>query len=1243
MQRTSKLRAAFAILLAVVMLLPCFQAALAVEQLNFPLYDISGNRIADQNTQIITQLEQDPVSKFITASIIIVNGNTGSPAINTLYINGVCFEITFSEDISLYRYNPVTDGTNHPYDASRMYSGALNISTVDFAKYTYLPIAGFNVLGSNAFQNNASNRFIGATVNSASDDSVLTIPPGQSATVAQVFFMPTSSLANNILDLSMFKFTFRNNSNTPGVALKRFSNWIGSGSFFLVGDPRAVSITETYVVNKKDASNISQSFKMHLLQSAPAVTPDNDNRVIIGFNATDMEWSLSAAGPYTKNPLVVPDTAQTYYVRYPETAYSGSDPVYGNYKKMVVSAPTMVVFNDKNVSCANDVSLVKESTNKTFHADGKVHVNDTIEYTVTAKNQGNAISVWAGAEMVDTLPTGVTLVTGSVKLNGAVLTSPGGYTLVGNVLTVPLGDIYGSVNGLATQKVVTFDVTINNDAYGATIQNSVVVNGKDGNIGPQPPLNLGPETDGPGHSIVQRSAAPTIATITVGDTYVSGTGAVVNSQIDLTFPGGITAWTFVDAVGNWSLSTLPAGVVFAVGDIVQAVQTEPNKDPSVAVTTTVVARPDIPDNLKQSNKTSTNLTRSDGTRRVGDKLQYTITVKNAGPPKSLWENVIIVDEIPSELDYVPNSVKLDGITVGAPTAVFNSATNTLTVNLGDLASNVERVVTFEATLNGTAYGKTIINTAIVDNKPIVEPPYPPIPPVIGRSPAPIIDTVNEGDRVVTGTGVAGGQIVVSFEGSTLTRTATVMGALNTWSVNVPNSVNLLEGDKVFAVQTVGTDDPSVTVEAIVEGKTNVVPSVVKTSTLQSSFSDGFAHVGDKILYKIEITNLGAKSVWTNVIMTDVVPVGVTYIINSVKLDGIQPASHWYYSDPSSPDYRTLWVSIGSIPYGEVREVTFEATVDPDAHGVTIRNAVTVTGTENGDPTKPITEGPIDEVGPGHTVANKSAPPVIDTIYRDDRQITGTGVTGSTVVVRLPDNTEITTTVVGGTWVANLPATSNVTTGDTVRATQTEVGKDPSDTVEKIVLDKPYRAVHGYVWPIAVDDYGIPGFLDKHAVTVELRSTFLTPAGPALTTKAVPAPTSFKAATGEFTIANVPMGTYVLTISRPGYLIRAFMVTVSYASADIIEVAPPGTEDNGIFTLWWGDINGDMLIENKDMMVVISLMSLGYTVDAFDSFYVPYADPNADGVIDGKDNMLILEMWNRDVFWYAGTDNVDFFT
>ncbi|MCL1816457.1 MAG: dockerin type I domain-containing protein, partial [Clostridiales bacterium] len=104
--------------------------------------------------------------------------------------------------------------------------------------------------------------------------------------------------------------------------------------------------------------------------------------------------------------------------------------------------------------------------------------------------------------------------------------------------------------------------------------------------------------------------------------------------------------------------------------------------------------------------------------------------------------------------------------------------------------------------------------------------------------------------------------------------------------------------------------------------------------------------------------------------------------------------------------------------------------------------------------------------------------------------------------------------------------------------------------------------------------------------------------------------------------------------------RAMPVTVAANSPATIALAPPGTEDKGIFNLWAGDCNNDLIIENKDYMMILELLSEG--VNIYDPRYNPACDLNADGKIDDLDLLMVYAKFGLVIWDYAGAENIDIY-
>ena len=81
----------------------------------------------------------------------------------------------------------------------------------------------------------------------------------------------------------------------------------------------------------------------------------------------------------------------------------------------------------------------------------------------------------------------------------------------------------------------------------------------------------------------------------------------------------------------------------------------------------------------------------------------------------------------------------------------------------------------------------------------------------------------------------------------------------------------------------------------------------------------------------------------------------------------------------------------------------------------------------------------------------SAEPTVSTVHTQSKEISGTGVDGSTVKVTIPGvDQPIETTVANGKWSVNVPTGKTLTAGEKIKVTQTEPNKKPTSKTVKVV-------------------------------------------------------------------------------------------------------------------------------------------------------------------------------------------------
>ena len=112
---------------------------------------------------------------------------------------------------------------------------------------------------------------------------------------------------------------------------------------------------------------------------------------------------------------------------------------------------------------------------------------------------------------------------------------------------------------------------------------------------------------------------------------------------------------------------------------------------------------------------------------------------------------------------------------------------------------------------------------------------------------------------------------------------------------------------------------------------DAIPSIEKTANVKT------ANVGDTLTYTVKLTNdEAASSAWKEVILTDEIPDGLTFVDGSVYVDN-KAAQHSFENG-------LLTVPLGDIAAGQTVTVTFKATVNNDMYNQTIYNTVVAEGT-----------------------------------------------------------------------------------------------------------------------------------------------------------------------------------------------------------------------------------------------------------------------------------------------------------
>ena len=445
----------------------------------------------------------------------------------------------------------------------------------------------------------------------------------------------------------------------------------------------AILVTDTLPAGLTFVSGTGTDWSCVLTDPGPPQTVTCTRTTPLAAGASTIITLTVAVGASTANNVT--NTA---------TVSGGNDAVPGNNSDSedtpVLDAPVV------------DLTITKTDGGVTFFrgANGS--------YSITVSNVGNTPT--SGAFTVtDTLPIGLTFVSGTGTDWSCVLTSAGPPQVVTCTRTTPLAA------GAST--TITLVVAVGESTLSSITNTATVAGGGDNS-----PANNSGSDDTSVASSADLVVTKTDSADPVGAGQVfsytvrvrnNGPSTAVNVVARDTLPGGVV---FVSSVPGAPTCTHLAGVVtcnlgtLASGASVDVVISVLAPAAPGVIVNTAGASADTPDPVtgNDSDQISTTVTarvdlevaKSDAPDpvRVGQQLTYAIAVRNNGPSDAT--GVTLTDTLPPVVTFVSS-------TPGAPTCTHLAGV--VTCNLGTLASGAQTVVTIEVVAPGTP--GTITNTA----------------------------------------------------------------------------------------------------------------------------------------------------------------------------------------------------------------------------------------------------------------------------------------------------------------------------------------------------------------------------------------------------------------------------------------------------------------------------------------------------------------------------------------------------
>ncbi len=339
---------------------------------------------------------------------------------------------------------------------------------------------------------------------------------------------------------------------------------------------------------------------------------------------------------------------------------------------------------------------------------------------------------------------------------------------------------------------------------------------------------------------------------------------------------------------------------------------------------------------------------------IGDILTYTVTIPNTGLLPA--NNVTFTDILPNGTSFIPGTVTVDNV----PQTNANPAAG---ISLGTINNSASRTVTFQATVVSLPSQNPISNTANITFQ---------YTPIAGGTTFNGLATSNSAGTQINLADINGTKSVNKIFtdiGETLTYSIALANIGNIAATNViytdpiPGGTTFIPGSVTVNGVTQAGANPAngISIGSIAANSTTtisfqvLVPSIPQTNpilnsgtttyqyipvpnqpavsgtdttnivstqvnnatvTMVKAVDKNFADIGDTLTYTVSFTGTGNTNA-NNIIFTDVIPTGTTFVLNSLTIDGTTQVG----ANPANG------VNIGSIPSGTTKNVTFQVVVN----------------------------------------------------------------------------------------------------------------------------------------------------------------------------------------------------------------------------------------------------------------------------------------------------------------------------